>query len=219
MGLNVAPGGEGFREVAPGKWYIPNCVDERVFSPGVADVRSPVYGHILVPRNIYHNRGVDLAVEAFARIATQIHGTDLIIVGEPSQPEAVAAVNEAIHRHHLQYRVTLAGGAPWEAMPELYRAALITVIPSRCGEGTSLSALESMSCGTPVVSTNAGGLPDLPCIHARADADDLAAKMLAACREAEKLGRAQLAAVRERHDRKSWAAAWLRVIEEGNAER
>ena len=178
MGLDIATGGEGFREVAQGRWYIPNSVDERVFSPEAGDVRSPVYGHILVPRNIYHNRGVDLAVEAFARIATQIHDINLIIVGELSRPDAVEAVHEVIQRHHLQYRVTLAGGVPWEAMPELYRAALVTVITSRCGEGTSLSALESMSCGTPVVSTDAGGLPDLPCVHAKVDADDLAAKML-----------------------------------------
>jgi glycosyltransferase involved in cell wall biosynthesis len=213
MGLEIAPGGEGFREVAPGKWYIPNCVDDRVFFPAPGDVRSPVYGHILVPRNIYHNRGVDLAVEAFARIASQIHDTNLVIVGEPSQPEAVAAVQEAIQRYHLQYRVLLAGSAPWEAMPELYRAALLTVIPSRCGEGTSLSALESMSCGTPVVSTDAGGLPDLPCVHARVDVDDLAEKMLGACERFEELGREQLAAVRQRHHRKSWVETWLRVIE------
>ena len=45
-------------------------------------------------------------------------------------------------------------------MPEQYRQADIAVIPTMACEGLSLSLLESMSCGLPVITTPVGGLGD-----------------------------------------------------------
>jgi glycosyltransferase involved in cell wall biosynthesis len=214
MGLDVPAGAEGFREVAPGKWYVPNCVDERVFYPRPADGSSPAFQAIVVPRNIYHNRGVDLAVAAFAEIAGHIPEACLVIAGEPSQPAAVAEVERQIELGGLGERVKLTGSVPWAQMPELYSAARLTVIPSRCGEGTSLAALESMACGTPVVATDAGGLLDVPALHASVSVPDLAEKMLHAWQNADDLAQQQRAAALERHSRRRWEACWLKVVEE-----
>jgi len=58
------------------------------------------------------------------------------------------------------------GGAPWEAMPELYRGRLLTVIPSRCGRGdVVIGAGEHVMWNFRGVH-GCGGLPDLP-VHAR----------------------------------------------------
>ncbi|MGD9497193.1 MAG: glycosyltransferase family 4 protein, partial [Armatimonadota bacterium] len=213
MGLDVPAGTEGFREVAPGRWYVPNCVDERVFyRRQQTDARAE--GAFLVPRNIYLNRGVHLAVAAFGRIAADLPEARMVIAGAPSQPAAVEKVRLAMARYGIGERVTLIGLVPWAQMPALYSAARVTVIPSLCGEGTSLAALESMACGTPVVATNAGGLLDVPALHAPVSAAALGERMLEAWRRAEELGAQQREAALTRHSRERWERCWLGVVEQ-----
>lgn len=46
-------------------------------------------------------------------------------------------------------------------MPDCYKNADITLIPTIYSEGTSLSCLEAMACGNFVIATNIGGLTNL----------------------------------------------------------
>jgi glycosyltransferase involved in cell wall biosynthesis len=50
---------------------------------------------------------------------------------------------------------------PFERMRAAYEDSAIVAIPTLCGEGTSLSAIEAMYFGCAVVSTWVGGLPNL----------------------------------------------------------
>ena len=43
----------------------------------------------------------------------------------------------------------------------IIKKAVVTVVPSQCGDSYPTVALESLSVGTPIVSSNLGGLPDL----------------------------------------------------------
>ena len=47
-----------------------------------------------------------------------------------------------------------------EGMEEVYQNADIAVVPTVACEGLSLSLLEAMSCGLPIVTTTVGGLGD-----------------------------------------------------------
>lgn len=49
---------------------------------------------------------------------------------------------------------------PMDEMPRVYQESDIAVVPTKASEGLSLSLLEAMSCGLPVVTTPVGGLGD-----------------------------------------------------------
>ncbi|MBM3497481.1 MAG: glycosyltransferase family 4 protein [Armatimonadetes bacterium] len=212
VGVDIAPGEGAFQEVEPGRWFIPNCVDTVRFSPPDApDQRAPL---ITVPRNLYRNRGVHLAVEAFTRIAAEWPEWTMEIVGADGQADYAAEVRALVRRLGLSDRVWFAGGVPWHAMAPVYGRARVCLIPSLCGEGTSLAALEAMACATATVVTTAGGLPDLPAIHCDPSADALTQalrKVLPGWREA---GQTQRAAVTAGFALEHWQAAWARVVEE-----
>ena len=44
---------------------------------------------------------------------------------------------------------------------DIVKKAVVTVVPSQCGDSYPSIALESLSVGTPIVSSNLGGLPEL----------------------------------------------------------
>lgn len=50
---------------------------------------------------------------------------------------------------------------PYEDVLRAMRDALVTIVPSRWQEPFGRVALESLICGTPVVGTNRGGLPEI----------------------------------------------------------
>jgi len=215
VGLDISPGQQPFSEVVPGRWYVPNAVDVQHFCPGPpAPEAEPLRPFVLVPRNIYLNRGVHLAVEAFARVSQQWPDYRLVVVGHEGQREAVELAQAAVEKHGLGERVVFAGGRSRDELIGWYRAAALTLIPSLCGEGTSLAALESMACGTPVVSTDVGGLPDLPCLAVPPQPEALAEAINRALAERDSLAAEQLAAVREGFNMDLWAAAWRHIVED-----
>jgi glycosyltransferase involved in cell wall biosynthesis len=49
---------------------------------------------------------------------------------------------------------------PDARMPDLYRDAALLIFPSR-GEGFGFPPLEAMACGTPVIASRAGSIPEI----------------------------------------------------------
>ncbi|HOJ21038.1 MAG TPA: glycosyltransferase family 4 protein, partial [Armatimonadota bacterium] len=214
MGLNAPPGQGAFQQVAPGRWFIPNCVDTEWFVPTPGQDELRALNAVLVPRNLYRNRGIHLAIAAFPRVLEAYPETHLVIVGGEGDPGYGEEVRRQVANSGVQHRVRFLGSVPWREMRAVYSAARVTVIPSICGEGTSLSALESMACGTPVVATAVGGLPDLPAWLAEPNPDALSEAILCVLARRDEVARAQQAEVRESYHLGRWAAAWRQVVKE-----
>ncbi len=82
----------------------------------------------------------------------------LVIAGAPSWDRA--EVERAIRVSGLGNRVFLPGFVPAELLPALYRGAELFVFPSFY-EGFGLPPLEAMACGTPVIVSDRGALPEI----------------------------------------------------------
>lgn len=75
---------------------------------------------------------------------------------DPRYPEAAEAVSEL----GLSSRVVFLGGVDEEELVALYNRARILVLPSLY-EGFGLPPLEAMACGTPVIVSDRGSLPEV----------------------------------------------------------
>jgi glycosyltransferase involved in cell wall biosynthesis len=72
----------------------------------------------------------------------------------------VGALREQVRRENLQSRVTFTGYVPDLELVDWYHSAACLVLPSY-DEGFGLPVVEAMACGTPVVASSAGAMPEL----------------------------------------------------------
>lgn len=110
---------------------------------------------ILVPAELTRNKGIDIAVRAFAGIRTNIDTAALVIVGEGEEHGALARL---IDSYGMQKRAFMLGFVP--EVRQCFAAADIFLMPSR-KEGLPLALLEAASAGLPAVATNVGGIPEV----------------------------------------------------------
>ncbi len=117
-----------------------------------------------------------MLVRAFARIAPEVD-VDLVLAGATDWEGGRYAdtVRRLIVELGLADRVIMTGYVPAADQVWWYRSALALVMPSLT-EGFGLPAAEAMECGTPVITTNCGALPEVVgpgglCLAPRNEAD------------------------------------------------
>jgi len=105
-------------------------------------------------------KGIDQLLRSMTYLPNR-QGIRLVIIGgdENSQSE-IERLQRLSKELHIEDSVAFSGLIQHERLPYFYSAADVCVIPSYY-ESFGLVALESMSCGTPVVATNVGGLKSI----------------------------------------------------------
>lgn len=115
---------------------------------------------VLFVGRIIKEKGIKELIDAFNMI--NMKNVKLIVVGSSNfgnkektsfeiEIEQLISNNENIL--HLGYLDN-------SSLLVYYKAADVTVMPSICEEAAGLVALESLACGTPLIITNSGGLPE-----------------------------------------------------------
>lgn len=165
--------------------YLYQCPKEKIFiiPPGVnKGIYTPMdktlaKKHIDVDKNtklvlfvgrIEPLKGIDLLLYSI-KIITQKHPKCpvnlLIIGGDTSQRKELWSyelqkLEELRSILHLTTAVTFLGRRKPEELPYYYNSADVAVMPSHY-ESFGMSALEAMSCGTPVITTDVAGISGL----------------------------------------------------------
>jgi glycosyltransferase involved in cell wall biosynthesis len=138
---------------------IGNAFDERRFHTRGHEVRT---GELLFVGRLVSDKGLDLLLDALARLAARGARPALTVVG--SGPEREPAQRRALELG-LEEQVRFAGPLSGEELAATYRRHRIVVIPSRYHEPFGIVALEGIACGCAVVASEGGGLRDAvgPC--------------------------------------------------------
>jgi glycosyltransferase involved in cell wall biosynthesis len=118
-------------------------------------------------------------VEAFDALCTRGFPHHLVIVGKPGWMSE--SIFERFAKSRQARRIHYLGYLPRSDLPAVYSAADLLLFPSLY-EGFGLPALEAMACGTPVVASTAGALPEI-CASAARYIDPLDVADIAAATE------------------------------------
>jgi glycosyltransferase involved in cell wall biosynthesis len=144
---------------------VPNGVDTRFFRPGldVSELRNQ-YGLgsdtkiILFVGDLHRRKGPDVLIRAAPLVAEK--DMRVIIIGSKGGEEGrLRTLSDELSTSD---RVIIIEEVKHELLPRFYNLADIFVFPTVMKtEGFGIVALEAMSCGTPVVASNIGAIPEV----------------------------------------------------------
>lgn len=139
---------------------IHNGVDTKVFKP-----TKPVFKEqyedsdnlLIFVGRIIEQKGLDHLIDAMPHILKEYPSTKLLIVGKGKiKPRLIKKVKKI----GLNDKIIFPGFIDEELMPNLYSSADVFVLPS-LWEVLPIALLEALSCGAPLLASDAGGNPEI----------------------------------------------------------
>ena len=144
---------------------VPGAADLTTFYP--AQDRNEVRRELKLPegrtllftvRNLVPRMGLEHLLEAMTMLGEEQRNLLLLIGGEgPLRPR----LEELIRSSGLHNSVELLGFVPEEQLAKYYQASDLVVMPTRQLEGFGLVTVEALACGTPVMGTPVGAIPEV----------------------------------------------------------
>ncbi len=144
---------------------IPCGVNLNLFQPADKKTAKQQLGFdedkvILFVGRIEPLKGIDQLLRTMPYLENS-HQLRLVVVGDGEYDQhEMKRLQKLSHDLHIEDSVTFSGLIKQEELNRFYNAADVCVIPSYY-ESFGLVALESMACGTPVVTTNVGDLQSI----------------------------------------------------------
>jgi glycosyltransferase involved in cell wall biosynthesis len=144
---------------------IPGATDPRVFAP-VPSRRGPRAALnlpadrtvLFTVRNLVRRMGLENFIDAIAASGAAGRGCVAVIGGEGPLR---AALDARIRSRGLEDVVRLVGFIPESQLPQYFQAADLVVMPTLHLEGFGLVTVEALACGTPVLGTSVGAIPEI----------------------------------------------------------
>lgn len=145
-----------------------NCIDTELFKPipkNLLSFRKEDFGIsdnskvIIFTGRITWEKGVDKILEALDYINSNV---EVLIVGAFMLDESKDPYALKIKQLSEKYKEKIhhTGYIEHNKLPHLYNLADLAVLPSMWEEPAGLTMLEAMACGTPVITTHSGGIPE-----------------------------------------------------------
>jgi len=144
--------------------YIPNGVDcdrfaviEQGNEARQLDQAFRAENTILLVSRLEAVKGVIYLIEALPQIVKRIKNIKVIIIGDGEQQPLI---KRRIGELKMENFVVLKGRIEYRHIQNYYPLADVVVLPS-LDEATSITGLEAMASGKPLVGTTVGGIPAL----------------------------------------------------------
>jgi glycosyltransferase involved in cell wall biosynthesis len=114
--------------------------------------------YVMFVGNLIKRKGVAFLLNAISEIKRENGDLkfSVYVVGSGEEESALQVLSTQLGINDLVHFV---GNKPPEEVPLWMSAADLLIVPS-LDEGFGLVAIESMACGTPVIASNVGGLPE-----------------------------------------------------------
>lgn len=144
-------------DIAPHSIDLVHCgIDTDVFHP-MPDVEKKRYRLMATVSADAPLKGAHYLINALPELLDQFPDLELLLVGKPKPG---GSTERLIERLGLSDRIRCVTGISTEELIRYYNEAEVVVVPS-VYEGFGLPAGEAMACGTAVVSSNGGALPEV----------------------------------------------------------
>jgi len=137
-------------------YYFPNFIDTKFFIPS----KEKIFNTILFVGRIIPEKGLNILLKSLEKIHNKVH---LFIIG-PQDFSSVFFQNIInlieIENQRGKHKITYLGTFEQRDLISWYQKSSILVLPSVGEEAFGIVILEALACGTPVIATNVGGVPE-----------------------------------------------------------
>ena len=134
---------------------IYNGVDHQKF--GVETKATLCGDYLLYVGNLKHDKGVVELIKGFAKVCNNYPALNLVYAGSGIEDKQLIELSNTLN---IADKVQLLGSVEHQKLPALITHAKALVLPSY-NEGVPNVVLEAMACGTPVLATKVGGIPEV----------------------------------------------------------